>query len=134
MSLEDLFKDTSEEEFLSLGMPKNVSMIRCKCGNLVSLRLPCVCSQCNDPKAYWRMLDGSVLPLSKMDLGHLTNTVKMLAAKTEEYPQGQFRQALEIAIDLFYAEIGSRDKEIAQASGIMAALQRSLANSSVPEE
>jgi hypothetical protein len=119
-------EDVSEEEYESLNSPKNISSIRCKCGALVWLRMPCLCSKCKDPKMYWRMMDGKVVSLAKMDLGHLSNVVRMLAHKAEQYPSGDFRAEIEIAMDLIYAEIGSRELETEQLSGIMGALQRSL--------
>lgn len=60
-----------------------------------------------------------------MDLGHLNNCVRMLASKAERATGPQL-QAYENALDIFYAEIGSRDKEISQVTGILAAIQRSL--------
>lgn len=60
-----------------------------------------------------------------MDLGHLNNCVRMLAEKAEEYP-AELRRPLEDALDILYAEIGSRDKEISQLTGIQSALLRSL--------
>lgn len=100
-------------------------LIRCKCGYVCDIRVPTICEGCGDAKAYWKTLDNRVLKLSKMTLGHLNNTIRILAAKAETLPAGQ-RERLEIALDLLYAELGSRDQEISQASGIMAALTRSL--------
>lgn len=60
-----------------------------------------------------------------MTLGHLNNTIRILAAKAEEMPASQ-RERFEVALDLLYAELGSRDQEIRQVTGIMAALARSL--------
>ncbi len=105
---------------------KGVSNIRCKCGMVVPITLPSLCPKCQDPKPYWRERNGNTIPLSKMGLGHLTNTVRILAARAEAYPQGEHRTAIEIAMDLIYQEIGSRDKEITQVTGMMAALNRSL--------
>ncbi len=102
------------------------SMIRCKCGSLVQIDMPGVCPKCQDQKAFWRTIDGKILPLSKMDLGHLNNTVRMLARKAEQYPHGDYRTRIEIAMDLFYLEIGTRVDEIEQVTGIMSALTRSL--------
>ncbi len=101
-------------------------MIRCKCGSLCLIDMPSVCTRCQDHKAYWRTIDGKILPLSKMDLGHLTNVVRMLAGKIEQYPQGDYRARIEIAIDLFYLEIGSRVEETQQMTGILSALTRSI--------
>lgn len=102
---------------------------RCKCGSLFSTTKPTKCDGCGEFKCFWTMIDGSVKALEDMDMGHLTNTVKMLARKLEtEGPKStiMWRESMELAIDLFYREIGSRTKEIEQASGIMSALNRSL--------
>lgn len=100
------------------------SLIRCKCGALCNIALPMRCACCGELKCYWKA-DGKILKLSQMTLGHLNNSVRALAAKAEEYPAGQ-RERFEIALDMLYAEIGSRGQEIAQVTGIMAALTRSL--------
>lgn len=100
------------------------SMARCKCGRLFSLRIPSRCP-CGDLKSYWKTLDGKVMKLSQMTLGHLNNSIRMMGEAAEKAPQGE-REEFEIALDMLYAELGSRDAEIAQATGIMAALTRSL--------
>ncbi len=102
------------------------SIIRCKCGHLVNITIPAKCEGCGDLKSFWKTLDNKVLKLSQMTLGHLNNSVRMLAAKAEELPAGQ-RERFEIALDMLYAEIGDRGTEIDQVTGIMAALTRSLA-------
>jgi hypothetical protein len=114
----------SEEESVDV-FEVGVSMLRCKCGALVSVTMPTRCEQCKKPHAYWRDIHGKVLHLSKMGLGHLNNCVRMLAAKSEQYP-AELRGKFEIALDILYAEIGSRDKEIQQVTGIHSALLRSL--------
>ena len=131
--LDQLFDEASEisspdypdEE----GLSKISAFVRCKCGELFSVLKPTKCEKCGDLKCYWTLMDGSVKRLEDMDMGHLTNAVKMLARKLEvDGPKLtlMWRESMELAIDLFYREIGSRDKEIEQASGIMAALNRSL--------
>jgi len=101
-------------------------MARCGCGSLYRTDFPIVC-KCGERKLFWRTIDGKLKKLSDMDLGHLTNVVKMFSSKIEEYPIGSTDRSLrEEAIDLFYAEIATRDKEIVQITGIHAALTRSL--------
>lgn len=102
----------------------SMSMIRCKCGEICDIRIPTRCV-CGDIKAFWKTVDSRILRLDQMTLGHLNNCVRALAAKADELPPSQ-REKYEIALDLLYSEIGSRDKEIAQVTGIMAALTRSL--------
>jgi hypothetical protein len=99
-------------------------MVRCKCGALVKLSAPSRC-ECGKRYAYWTDISGKVYRLQQMDLGHLNNCVRMLAAKSEKYP-GESRAYFEVALDILYEEIGSRDKEIAQLTGIQAALMRSF--------
>lgn len=103
---------------------RDSAMSRCKCGRLFSLRIPSKCA-CGDFKSYWKTLDGRVMKLSEMTLGHLNNSIRMLGEAAEKAPPGE-REEFEIALDMLYAELGSRDKEIAQATGIMAALTRSI--------
>lgn len=117
-----------EEEFKRLGDNRYCAGMRCNCGQIVFIKMPCLCPKCGEAKCYWRTLEGDVKALEDMDLGQLSNTVRMLAKKTEAYPSGETRKDLEIAIDLIYAEIGSRDHEITQAAGMMGALKRSLAS------
>jgi hypothetical protein len=119
--LDRLFEEQSDD--LEWTTPQ---IVRCKCGHLVSVRIPSRCALCQKIHAYWVTIDGSRKALSQMDLGHLNNCVRMLAAKAEEYPT-ELRGKFEDALDILYAEIGSRDKEIAQLTGIQAAIQRSLA-------
>lgn len=106
---------------------QRVSCMRCKCGEIIYFKLPCFCPRCQEPKCFWRMSD-KTLALGKMDLGHLSNTIRILAERAEKYPSGEARKEIEIAMDLIYAELGSRDLEIKQASGILGALKRSLAS------
>lgn len=131
MNLDSLFEDFGvEEEYTNEGKKAPVAnMIRCKCGSIVNIVKPTKCDGCGEYKCYWQMIDGSIKRLEDMDMGHLTNTVKMLARKLEtDGPKltVMWRESMELAIDLFYREIGSRTKEIEQASGIMSALNRSL--------
>lgn len=102
----------------------SVSMVRCECGSIVKTDMPLVC-RCGKRFLYWRDIEGKIKRLDQMDLGHLSNCVRMVAAKAEQYPP-ELRGAFEAALDIFYAEIGSRDKEVAQLTGIQAALERSL--------
>lgn len=118
----------SEEEMTKLDtIDSHTSCMRCKCGEIIYFRLPCYCPNCQEPKCFWRMLDG-IKPLPKMDLGHLSNTIKVLALRAEKYPTGEARKEIEIAMDIIYAEIGSRDLEIKQATGIHNTLKKSLAS------
>lgn len=126
LELEALFEksdELTEEEFSASRQKSGSSVIRCKCGELVQITLPCICPRCQDPKSYWRMATGQVLKLKDIKLGHLTNIIKLLGSKAEEYSSlPEFRSAIEIAMDLVYAELGSREKEIAQLSRIGKAL------------
>lgn len=101
-----------------------VTMVRCKCGSLVTITIPTQC-KCGRRFCYWKDINSKIKRLDQMDLGHLTNCVRMLGEKAEKYPP-ELRERFEIALDIFYAEIASRDKEIAQATGILAAINRSL--------
>jgi hypothetical protein len=105
--------------------PTDITTVRCKCGNLVYLSFPTVCDGCKEANGYWKMMDGKVIHIKHMKLDHLTNCIKMLAEKAEKLPP-EHRGKHEIALDIMYLELGSRDKEIAQASGILGALRRSL--------
>jgi hypothetical protein len=117
--LEKLFEEQSSR---SVG-----PQVRCECGWLVDLKLPSVCAKCSKPFPYWTTLEGATVKLSKMDLGHISATIKMLAQKAEQYPSdSEHRRRVEVALDLFYAELADRDKEIGQLRGIEAALKRSL--------
>lgn len=98
-----------------------ISLIRCKCGEIINVNIPTICKSCNKHHAYWRDLEGNVKPLSKLAVGHLANIVKILAERVETSTP-ETRPRLETAMDLVYLEIQSRDKEIAQLSGIGKAL------------
>jgi hypothetical protein len=93
---------------------------------MVYIRLPSVCPRCQAPKAYWKPLNQPMAKLSELSLRHLSNLARVLGARAELAPSGQARAEIEIALDLIYAEIGSRADEIQQDAGIHAALQRSL--------
>lgn len=100
------------------------------CGNcqrIISYALPCYCV-CGELKAYW-WKEGKAIRISSMDLGFLANTVRLLGERAEKYPSGEGRKKIEVALDIFYAEIASRDQETKQITGIMGALQRSLGRS-----
>ncbi|HEY6019891.1 MAG TPA: hypothetical protein VIY48_08305 [Candidatus Paceibacterota bacterium] len=103
--------------------PRHTTMIRCKCGRLVSVSIPARCIGCQESKAFWTTIDSRVIRLSDMKLDHLSNCIRMLAQKCEDAPL-ELREKYEVALDIMYAELGSRDKEIAQATGILAALRR----------
>lgn len=96
----------------------------CECGQVNSVSIPKIC-KCGKPKPYWTTLDHKVLKLSQMTMGHLNNSVRMLAEKMEQFPAEQ-RTKYEVALDMLYEEIGNRPKEIEQMTGIMAALQRGI--------
>jgi hypothetical protein len=118
--LAKLFEASEEDDHPDRELGGN-SLARCKCGRLNNISKPMIC-KCGERKTFLETLDGRLIPLHKMTLGHLTNIIKFLATKAEDC-----RAEVEIAMDLIYLEIGSRDKEITQISGIGAALQRSLA-------
>lgn len=99
--------------------------VRCACGALYGVTIPVICEGCKQPKAFWAMIDGRVLRLQDMKLDHLTNCIKMLAEKADKYPP-DLRSKYEIALDIMYLELGSRGKEMAQASGILKALRKNL--------
>lgn len=124
--LDRLFDHSEEPQHPDEGLPefpKHTKMIRCKCGHLMSVSIPAVCPGCRGPKAFWTMIDSRVIRLSDMKLDHLSNCIRMLAQKCEDAPL-ELREKYEVALDIMYAELGSRDKEIAQATGILAALRR----------
>lgn len=121
--LEALF-DQDQEEATDLTKLAFDGMAKCSCGNIYSVGFPCYCV-CGLPKAYWRDIKGKLCQISGMTLGHLNNTIRLLAAKMESYPVSD-RSRFETALEILYAELGSRDKEIQQVTGIMGALTRSL--------
>lgn len=116
--LDRLFAEESQ-------LQQSNSLYRCKCGKLIQTDMPRRCD-CGEVHCFWTVLGGTVKRLEAMDLGHLNNCVRMLAQKMEEYP-AELRTAYEEALDILYSEIDSRDKEIAQVTGIHQALLRSLA-------
>lgn len=121
----DFIKEQAEsEQETDFSVGNLGGMVRCKCGRLVGLAVPSQC-ECGKRYAYWTDITGKVKRLDQMDLGHLNNCVRMLAAKAEQHP-AELRERFEIALDILYAEIGSRDKEITQLTGIQAALFKSL--------
>lgn len=111
-------------EGLPVSADPSVGLMRCECGALVFMVRPKYCS-CGKALAYWRTLDRHMLKLEDMDLGHLSNTVRFMAESMPKAPSSVVRE-FEDAIDIFYAEIASREKEIVQVTGIMAALTRSI--------
>lgn len=85
------------------------SCIRCVCGGLVTLRLPCLCPTCSDPKPYWIQGDGSAVRLAKLGLGRLSLIVQTLGARAERYAsEPENLDAIRVALDLVYAEIASQ--------------------------
>ena len=125
---EEIFSQTeaqADTEALEQTRPQKGSLIRCKCGTVVEVGYPTRCSGCGEVKAYWKTLDGKVQRLSDMSLGHLTNTIRIVAAKADQLPP-ELRERCETALDLLYAELGSRNTEIQQATGMMNALTRQL--------
>lgn len=96
---------------------------RCVCGRLVSTKRPSYCSQCREVHKYWTLTDGTVITLGRMKLGHLSSSIKMLAEQIDKY---QSRSEIEEALDIMYAELATRDKEIAQDSGILAGLRKAF--------
>ncbi len=83
------------------------------------MSVPVICP-CGDHKAYWKV-SGHFKHLSELDLGHLTNVVKVLANRIANCPPENHAR-LETALDLVYLEISSRDQEITQLAGIGRAL------------
>ena len=96
---------------------------RCKCGRVNDVRMPTIC-ECGEHKLFWKPQGETTQGLDKLSLGHLTCITKYLASRLEEHPD-QFK-TIEVALDLIYLHIQSREKEISQISGIGAALQRSM--------
>jgi hypothetical protein len=117
--LERLF----EQEEQDLEPPAGLA--RCQCGNLFILGFPLRCNGCGKAKAFWHTADKKIISLGQMTVGHLTSVIKLLAEQSEQYPASQ-RERFEIALDILYAELGSRDKEIKQLGGIQAALFRGV--------
>ena len=103
---------------------RNNTWIRCQCGAQVNVSIPSRC-RCGDLKSYWKTGDGKVIKVSQMTLGHLSNSIRILGERAGEVPMEE-RERIEIALDMLYAELGTRDTEITQATGIMAALTRSI--------
>lgn len=101
------------------------SCVRCDCGELIFFKMPCLCPKCSEPKLFWRTVN-AIVPFSQMNLGHLSNVIKILGERAEKHPTGVARQEIEIAMDLIYAEINSRDLELKQINSIHNALKRSL--------
>lgn len=95
-----------------------------KCNAAVNIKYPSICA-CGDIKHYWKTFEGKILDIRKMDLGHLSNSIRYLADIAEKYP-ANLREPFEIALDILYAELGSREKETAQITGIQAALFRAI--------
>lgn len=125
MSSEDRdYKDPLEDEDPPIQVDFGNHYLRCKCGYLFSISMPCYC-ECGARKGYWKT-DGKLFPLSKMDLGHLTSCIKTLSERLGQPHWKVHQTSIEVALDIFYAELGSRDKEIAQATGIQRALFKRL--------
>lgn len=118
----------SDPDFSEKELPvHNPSYVRCACGNLFCTHIPCVC-RCGEIKAYWRS-GGKVHPLGDLSVGHLAEIVKLLAEHLgREIEKGRQEgvKLYEVAIDIVYREIGSRDQELTQLAGIAAALTRSI--------
>ncbi len=119
----------TDEELANLFTPTpQAPIIRCECGRLVNTNLPSMCA-CGKALTYMSSRN-KTLKLEDMDVGHLSNLARRFGELIEalgaaDYEQTQ-RGKYEISLDLIYREIGSRDKEIAQLSGIMGALKKSL--------
>lgn len=114
------------EDIGDVELKTRFSMVRCACGSLQPVAIPTKCSRCEQILPYWKDFDRNIIHLSDMDLAHLSNAVRLLGLRAETAPS-VLTGVYELALDLLYAEIATRDQEIQQASGIMAALQRSLA-------
>lgn len=73
----------------------------------------------------WKTRDNRAIKISKMDLAHLANTIRMVAGLLEKARASGDRERTEQhERDLFdlQAEFDSRDKEIEQIQGIARAL------------
>lgn len=133
--LEDLFKPAPAPEpelFEGLKIEEESKsppgIIRCACGAMVTIRMPCLCSQCKAVKDYWRNADGTTVKLTDLDLGRLTMIQRTLGTRAEESRQSwpeRYRE-IEIALDIVFNEIGSRDKEIDQQRGILRGLMKGM--------
>lgn len=78
-------------------------------------------------RQFWTTLEGSQVKISKMDLGHLTNTIRMLGEKLEESRKlGDAKNTaiLENNLQALQDEYDSRGEEIAKAAGLLGVLLR----------
>jgi hypothetical protein len=102
------------------------STIRCSCGAVMAIRMPCQCPRCHAVKPFWREKDGSTVALQHLDLGRLTMIARTLGERAEGYETAwpERRRELEIALDIVFNEISTRDKEIEQQRGILSALMK----------
>lgn len=77
----------------------------------------------------WTTEDGRQIKISEMDLAHLANTIRYLGSELAKAREGGTKRRVEqLENDLLalQTEHDSRDREISQAQGIFAALNRSL--------
>lgn len=120
VSLDDLFTPR-----------KATPIIRCECGRLAKTNYPHLC-ECGQAHTYFSS-GGTTRKLEDVDVGYLSNLARRFGemateytlATGSEYARHQLK-AFEVALDLIYKEIGTREKEIAQLGGIMGALKKSL--------
>jgi hypothetical protein len=80
------------------------------------------------PRRHWTTQDGRQIPIKDMDLGHLSNTIRMLGENlSKARAAGDKRDADRLEGDLMALqdEYDSRGEEIAKGAGIMGALLRS---------
>lgn len=109
-------------DLTSLGGAKG---IRCSCGQVTWVSGPCICIKCGYKFKYW-LVERELISFSKLKLDHILNIIRHLGEQAERFPSGEPRTKIEIALDLFYEEIASRDQEITQNTGIMSALTKGL--------
>lgn len=77
----------------------------------------------------WTTQDGDQIEISKMDLGHLANTIRYLGTQLEKAKaENNKRRAESLEADLFALqnEFDGREKEITQVQGIASALFKSI--------
>ena len=76
-------------------------------------------------RKFWTMIDGGQIEISKMDLGHLANTIRMLGEALERAQSaGDKARADKVEADLqaLQEEFDSRGEEIERAQKIAAVL------------
>lgn len=83
----------------------------------------------NLSRRFWRTLEGQQIEITKMDFGHLSNTIRMLGEKLEIAQASgdrDYSERLEADLMALQDEFATRDAEIEQAQGIGRALFKSI--------